>query len=404
MDFNTHIKKYFNMLTYNDISEKNNFQNYDNFKNFINNHYNLNHLERNNYIKYVKVNRQIIKLKEGNKYINLLSKINSIVNIMSIHNVFPCIDIKKYLFRINTLFGLIEDKKNNLINTINTIRSLFDLKGDDAKFKFKIITGINTLTYKYKIYVKNSKELIYYINQLIEMENIYNIDHKLIELNNMERSFLGKKSEYTASKIILDYINVLNKNSNKTYYYETNIDILKLFNIDINHKSNLKGEVDGMIISFDGKEYIIEKIIEVKSSIKATFEDIKKFESLKNYMLSNDIFNDNIIFEKYIFTKNSFVNILNKNISDWTIYICINGYDHNIIEKSHLYFSSVLKIIDDRFIKDFYINNNEYIIEEKYKIVQNNLLLIDKMFNEWTSNIKLGTTECNVYLLKTKGT
>ena len=158
-----------------------------------------------------------------------------------------------------------------------------------------------------------------------------------------------------------------------------------------------------MIISFDGKEFIIEKIIEVKSSIKATFEDIKKFESLKNYMLSNDIFNNNIIFGKYIFTKNSFVNILNKNISDWTIYICINGYDHNIIEKSHLYFSSVLKIIDDRFIKDFYVNNNEYIIEEKYKIVQNNSLLIDKMFNEWASNIKLGTPECNVYLLKTEG-
>jgi len=404
MELNSYINKYFNMLTYNDISEKNNFKSYDNFKNFINEHYNLSHLERNNYIKYVKVNRQIIKLKEGNKYINLLSKINSIVNIMSIHNVFPNIDIKKYLFRINILFRLIEEKKNNLINTINTIRSLFDLKGDDTKFKFKIITGINTLTYKYKIYVKNSKELIYYINQLIELENIYNIDHKLIELNNIERSFLGKKSEYTANKVILDYINTLNKNSIKTYYYETNIDILKLFNIDLNHESNIKGEVDGMIISFDGKEFIIEKIIEVKSSIKATFEDIKKFESLKNYMLSNDIFNNNIIFGKYIFTKNSFVNILNKNISDWTIYICINGYDHNIIEKSHLYFSSVLKIIDDRFIKDFYVNNNEYIIEEKYKIVQNNSLLIDKMFNEWASNIKLGTPECNVYILKTKGT
>jgi len=404
MELNTHINKYFNMLTYNDISEKNNFQNYDNFKNFINSHYNLNHLETNNYIKYVKVNRQIIKLKEDNKYMNLLSKINSIVKIMSIHNVFPSIDIKKYLFRINTLFKLIEEKKINLINTIKTIRSLFDLKGDDAKFKFKIITGVNTLTYKYKIYVKNSKKLIYYINQLIKMENMYNIDHKLIELNNMERSFLGKKSEYTANKVILDYINILNKNNNKTYYYETNVDILKLFHIDLNHSSNIKGEVDGMIISYDGQEFIIEKIIEVKSSIKATFEDIKKFESFRNYILSNNIINNNIVYGKYIFTKNSFVNILNKNISDWTIYICINGYDHNIIEKSHLYFSSVLKIIDDNFIKDYYVDNNEYIIKEKYKIVQNNLLLIDKMFNEWASNIKLGTPECNVYILKTKGT
>jgi hypothetical protein len=320
------------------------------------------------------------------------------------YNIFPSIDIKKYLFRLNVLFKLIEDKKYCLIQTINTIRNLYDIKGDDAKFKFKIITGINTLTYKYKMYIKNSKELIYYINQLIELEKVYDIDHKLIELNHMEKSFLGKKSEYTANKVILDYINILNKSSNKTYYYETNIDILKLFNIDLSHELTIKGEIDGMIISYDGNEYIIEKIIEVKSSIKATFDDIKKFESLRDYILSNNIINNNIIYRKYIFTKNSFVNILNKNISDWTIYICINGYEHNIIEKSHFYFSSVLKIIDDRFIKDFYVDNNEYIIQEKYKIVQNYSLLINKMFNEWISNIKLGTTECNVYTVKTKGT
>ena len=400
MDLCIHISKYFNVLTHNDISERNNFKSYDNFKNFINDHYNLDHLESNNYIKYVKVKRQIMKLKEGDKYINLLSKINSIVNIMSIHNIFPNIDIKRYLFKINTLFRLIEDKKHTINHTINTIRSLYDIKGDDIKFKFKIITGINTLIYKYKIYNKYSKELIYCINQLIEMEKLYNIDHKLIELNNMERSFLGKKSEYTANKVFLDYINSLNKNSEKTYFYETNIDLIKLLNIDVNHESTIKGEVDGMIISYDGKEYIIEKIIEVKSSIKATFEDIKKFTFLQSYILNNNLVEDNIIFGKYIFTKNSFVNILNKCIADWTIYICINGYDHNIIEKSHLYFSTVLKIIDDNFIKDFYVDENEYIIEEKYKIVQDNSLLIDNMFDEWVSNIKLGSNECNVYIVK----
>jgi hypothetical protein len=78
------------------------------------------------------------------------------------------------------------------------------------------------------MYNKNSQELIYYINQLIEIERQYNIDHKLIELNNMERSFLGKKSEYTANKVILDFIGLLNKNSEKTYYYEMNVDIIKL--------------------------------------------------------------------------------------------------------------------------------------------------------------------------------
>jgi hypothetical protein len=400
MELKTYINKYFKVLTYNDISEINNFEQYDNFKKFINEHYNLDHLEINNYIKYVKVKRQIIKLKEGDKYINIILKINSIVNVMSISKIFPNIHIKKYLFKINTLLKLIDDKKNSLIHTINTIRNLYDLKGDDIKFKFKIIIGINTLMYKYKIYVKNSKELIYYINQLIEMEKKYNIDHKLIELNNMEKKFLGIKSEHTANKVMIDYINILNKNSNKTYYYETNIDFLKLFKIITTHELNIKGEVDGIIISFDGNEFIIEKIIEVKSSIKATFEDIKKFESFHNYISSNNVINDNIIFGKYIFTKNSFVKILNKNISDWTIYICINGHNHNIIEKSHLFFSTVLKILDDNFIKDFYIDDNENIIKEKYKIVKNNSLLINKMFDEWCGKIKLGSDECNVYILK----
>lgn len=403
MELNTYISKYFNVLTCNDISEKNNFKNYDNFKNFIIEHYNLDHLESNNYIKYVKVKRQIIKLKEGDNYVNILSNINLIVNTMNTYNVFPRIDIKKYLFKINTLFKLIEDKKNSLKNTINTVRNIYDLKGNDIKFKFKIVNGINTLIYKYMILNKKSKELIYYINQLIEMEKLYNIDHKLIELTNMERSFLGKKSEYIVNKVISDYVNLLNKCNEKTYYYEINIDIFKLFNMDPIYESNIKGEVDGMIISYDGTEYIIEKIIEVKSSIKATFEDIKKFVSLKNYILLFDSLCDNIVFGKYIFTKNSFVNIIHKNITDWAIYICVNAFECNIIEKSHLYFSSVLKIIDDDFIKDFYIDNNELIIKEKYKIVEDNFLLIDNMFDEWITSIKLGRNDCNVYIIKKKG-
>jgi hypothetical protein len=400
MEINKYIAKYFNILSCNDICERNNFEDYDNFKNFILNHYNLDHLETKNYIKYVKVKRQIMKLNEGDKYIDLLSKINSTINILSINNIFPNIDIKKYLFKINTLLRLIEEKKNTISNTINTIRDLFDLKGDNFKFKFKIISCINTLIYKFKIYNINSKKLIYYINQLVEMEKKYNIDHELIDLNNLEKSFLGKKSEYTANKVILEYINLLNKNGDKTYYYETNIDILKLFDIHSIHETSIKGEIDGMIISYDGVTYIIEKIIEVKSSIKSTFEDIKKFISLQKYISNIDKDNYDIIYGKYIFTKNSFVNILNKDIAYWTTYICINGSDYDVIEKSHLYFSSVLKIIDDNFIKDFYIDKNEYIIEKKYEIVQSNLLLIDNMFNEWITNIKLGTSECNVYIVK----
>ncbi len=400
LDLNRYINKYFNMLSYDDLSEENNFKDYDNFKNFIVSHYNLNHMKLNNYIKYVKVRRQIIILTKGEEYMNLLTKINSIINIMHTYSIFPKIDIKKYLFKINVLFRLIEEKKNNILQSINSIRDLYETQCTNIKFNFKILIYINTLIYKFKIYNKNSKDLIDHVNKLIEIENDFDIDHKLIDLNNIERSFLGKKSEYTANKIILEFISILNKTDNtKKYYYEINIDILKLLNIDSNHEINLKGEVDGMIISYDGKEYIIEKIIEVKSSIKATFEDIKKFISLQKYMSNIDL-NENITYQKYIFTKNSFVNILNENISDWTIYICINGHNHNIIEKSHLYFSSVLKIIDNSFIKDFYIDNNEYIIEEKYKIIEQNSLMIDNMFNDWVCNTNFGTDKCNIYIIK----
>ena len=402
MDINEYVGKYFNILSHNDICEKNNFESYENFKNFIVEHYNIEHLKANNYIKYVKVRRQIIKLRDNEEYMNIFMKINSIINIMHSYNVFPNIDIKRYLFKINAFMKLIDEKKNNIVNTIDTIRNLYDTKKDtEIKLNFKILVYINTSIFKLKIFIKYSKELIYFINKLIEMEKIYDIDHKLIELNNMERSFLGKKSEYTANKIVFEYIEILNKSSSDmVYYYETNVDILKLLNIDTNHITNLKGEIDGVIISYNGIEYIIEKIIEVKSSIKATFEDIKKFISLKDYILNFNLIKNKITYEKYIFSRESFVNILNKNVSEWTLYICVNGYQYNVIEKSHLYFSSVLKIIDDNFIKDFYIDNNENIIKEKYKIVHDNTALINQTFNKWCDDIKLGTKKCNIYIMK----
>jgi hypothetical protein len=341
--------------------------------------------------------RQMIRLKDGDKYIHLLKKINSIIYLLSIHSIFPNVDIKKYLFRMNKLLQIIDEKKTKLLEAINTIRNLYQLKGEEVKFKFKIIVRINNLIYKYKMYIKYSKELIVHIHQLLDMEKVYKIDHNLIELNNIERSYLGKISEYTVNKFALEYVNLLNKKEEKKYYYEMNLDIIKLLNIHANHTDTIKGEVDGIIISFDGNQYMIEKIIEVKSSIKATFDDIKKFISLKEYIINNHF---NIQYGEYLFTKDSFNHIINKNISDWVVYICINGNNYSIIEKSHLYFSTVLKIIDDEFIKDFYIDKNQKIIEEKYKIIQNNSQLIDNLFNNWIDHIRLGYDNCNVFIVK----
>jgi len=175
---------------------------------------------------------------------------------------------------------------------------------------------------------------------------------------------------------------------------------LKLLNIKSIQESSIKGEVDGMIIYYDGINYIIEKIIEVKSSIKATFEDTQKFLFLRSVidkLIDDEI---QINYGKYIFTRKSFMNIINKDLADWTTYICINKINYDIIEKSHLYFCTVLKIIDDDFIKDFYVDNNENSIKKKYDIIINHKDLIDNLFEIWKKNIKFDNEGCNIFITR----
>jgi len=400
MELNDFLSTHFDKISNKHVSINNDFHDYDNFKNFILNHYGIRHLENNNYIKFVKVKRQIIKLKDEITYNQLLYNINKTIQLLTKNHVFPNVTIRKYMYRIDGFLKLIEFKRKVLHETVNTIRNLLDLKGDDNNFKFKIIISINTVSQKYRIFKKYSKQLINYVNELVNFEESYGIDHKLIELNNLERKFLGKKSEYTANKIINDYINKINKISDKKYFYEINIDFLKLLNIGAIHESSIKGEVDGMIICYDGSDYIIEKIVEVKSSIKATFEDIQKFLFLRSIIdksINNDI---QINYGKYIFNRKSFMNIINKDLADWTTYICINKINHDIIEKSHLYFSTVLKIIDDNFIKDFYVDKNENSIKKKYEIILKNKELIDNLFEIWKKNIKFDNENCNVFITR----
>ena len=404
MHFNNDIKQYlgnhFSQLNYDNIAENNDFSDYTLFRKFIQEHYNLDHLKNNNYIKYVKVKRQMLKLDEPIKYMGYMNSIDAIIKIMSDNHVFPNIKLKSFLFRIDGLHKLINDRKIILIDTIKNIRSLFNLKGDNYKFKFKILIGINTMTRRYQNFLKYSQELKYAIENLVSLEESYDIDHKLIELNNMQRTYLGKKSEYSANKVITQYINEYNsKNIEKKYFYLTNVNILKLLNIN-SEVSPIKGELDGIIVSYNGIHYIIETIIEVKSSIKSTFDDTKKFLALQNFIknMSFDINNQSIIYGQYSFTKESFKKIITEDLTMWTIYICINNSHRDVIEKSHLYFSNVLKIIDDKFIESFYINKNEDSIMEKHAIIIKNKTFISRLFDEWKYNIKLGSEGCNVFM------
>jgi len=399
MDIIGFLKAHFIQCSLSDLCDNNNFEKYDNFRKFIYDHYTLPHLESNNYIKYVKVKRQLLKIKEEVLYMRLINSINGISSYLFLLGVFPKIDIRKYMYKINSFIELLEFKKKCFQGTIKHVRSISDALPN----KTKIFIGINALCYKYQILLKFSKKMRVLIKELIELEKNYGIDQQLIMLNNMERSFLGTKSEYIVNKVLEQYITGINIRREKQYFYETNINICKFFSTKIVIMCPMKGEIDGMIISYDGVEYIIEMLIETKSSLKATFDDITKFIQFQEFMIKlheSQTFPNKIIYKDYIFTINSFHKIMNNRLSHWAIYVCCNNYRDNTIEKSHLYFSSVIKILDDKFIEDFYIKNIDDSIQCKYKIIDANRDLINSKFKNWRDQVCFGTEFCNIFYTK----
>lgn len=403
MDLHSYLKTKFTQLSNKNLCNDNEFDTYENFKKFILNHYQLEHMEKHNYIKFVKVKRQILKIENEIGYIKVLDDIQNSIKVMYENHTFPNLDIRKYMFKINVVFRLIDEKKQSLLKTMKILRSVYNLDDKNDIFKMKILYGINTLTYRYTIFLKYSRKLINSINNLINLEYQYNIDHKLIDINNMERTYLGKKSEYTANKAMIEYVNYINNISDnkRIYYYVSNIDFLKLLSISSTHTDSLKGEVDGILIYYEDGIYIIDRIIEVKSSIKATFDDIKKFIYLQNYINKLELLeNVEIKYGNFVFCKESFKNIIHKHLTEWITYMCINSINQDFIEKSHLYFSNCIKIIDDNFIQDFYIDKTEKMLISKYQIIDANRDLVEKLFQDWIDNIKLNTSNCNIFISK----
>jgi hypothetical protein len=333
----------------------------------------------------------------------IINSINSICAYLFSHGVFPKIDIRRYLFKIESFLKLIEFKKRCLLETINHIRCI----SVNIPRKTKIFIGINALFYKYSILVKYTNNIRLLIKDLVELEMRYGIDQKLILLNNMERTLLGTKSEYIVNKIMKQYITALNRQNEKQYFYETNVSISKMFTSKIVMICPMKGELDGMIISMDdgSSEYMIEMLVETKSSLKATFEDIDKFTQFKAFLINlrdTGLFPERISYKNFVFTIRSFSKIISEALSNWTVYICINNHHDNIIEKSHLYFSSVIKILDDKFIEDFYVKTNEDSIEAKYKIIDANRDLINTQFKNWSDKVCFETEMCNIFYMSAK--
>lgn len=397
------LKNHFIQCSLSDLCDKNDFDTYESFRKFIYDHYSLTHLENNNYIKYVKVKRQLLRIYEDVLYMKIINNINSVCAYLFSHGVFPKIDIRRYLFKIDSFLKLIEFKKRCLLETINHVRSI----SLNIPRKTKIFIGINALFYKYSILVKYTNSIHLLIKDFIELEARYGIDQKLICLNNMERALLGTKSEYIVNKVMKQYIIELNSRNEKQYFYETNVNILKIFTSKVVMICPMKGELDGMIISInrDSSECIIEMLIETKSSLKATFEDIDKFTQFKEFLINlrdTCSFPEKILYKNYVFTIQSFSKIISEALSSWTIYMCINNFRDNTIEKSHLYFSSVIKILDDKFIDDFYVKYSDNSIESKYKIIDANRNLINDQFQIWSDKVSFGTEMCNIFYMTGK--
>ena len=118
---------------------------------------------------------------------------------------------------------------------------------------------------------------------------------------------------------------------------------------------------------------------------------------LRNFFINYE-YKKNIIIDNIKLTEQSFNKIINCSINNWLIYICNDN--KNKVDKSHLYFTYVLKIIDYDFIKDYYINNNDEIIKKKYKLVVENKEYINNLFLIWKKHINLNRDSSCTYILK----
>ena len=382
-------------LTEDDIYNLN-MESYDNFKNFIDKHYNLEYMKKNNYLKFVKVTRQKIVLSGVIEYDQYIDKINKIFEEMNDSFLFYRLNFKKYIFNIKKIFYLLKKREISLGKELERFQELYDLF-IDKDIKFKLLKTINSCNQKIILFNIKKRKLIYYINKFIELELEYDIDQKLINIVNCERNLIGKKSEFNVNKIISDYVRKLNDKENQIkYYYVKNVDIFKFFNIKFNHDSLCKGEIDGLILRKDNNNYIIEYLIEIKSSLKATFEDIYKIIGLKNFILNynfeSDIFIDNNVY----LNKNSFCKLENMPIHKWLIYICNDDKDK--IDISHLYFSYCLRIVDYDFIKDYYIDKKDNALLKKHLIITESHEYIKNLLSIWKIHVNLTKNNSCIFI------
>jgi hypothetical protein len=394
MDFRIFLQDYGKNLTTNDVIE-NKMLDYNYFYEFIKKHYDLNHIKKHNYLKYVKITRQKIVFNKESIYENLVQHINDIFQKMFHENVLCKMNLRKYFFKLSKIYTILEKKKKNFQELIQYYKLLMVQYEFNKPLQVKLLCSLNLIQYKYQLFLKLSRQLNFYLQQFIELEEKNDIEHKLIEINNMERTLLGKKSEYYAETILKKYCKLYPK-----YIYIQNIDFIKLLKLPIQDVHQLKGEIDGLLLYQEDKYYYIEYMIEVKSSIKSIYEDIHKFVHLKKIIESIDEDDEfHVPDSEIILHKKSFQKIIHQPISGSILYLCTNNVYKNKIEICHFYFLYVLKIIDQNFIEKYYLQQDESIIYEKYQKIIDHQDYIYSIFNEWKKNVNLNEESSCIYLL-----
>lgn len=403
MNLNDYLKNKIKNINEDDICHMNILE-YNDFKQFVNEHYNLNHLKNNNYLKYVKVVRQKIVYTNEEKYEELIDEINAIFKKMHEKNLFYKLNFRRFLFNIKKIIFLLQKRELGLNDEIKRFNELYHFFPSQI-VKFKLLQTINTTSNKLIQFKKYKHKLVYLINKFKDLELKYDIDQDLININNNERTLIGKKSEYNVKKILKEYIKELNKMNemNKDieyieYIYYENVDIFKLFNVKLNNNKNCKGEIDGLILKKEKNDYIIEYIIEVKSSIKATYEDINKIMGLKQFFINYEFTQNKQINEEIVLNEKSFEKIINNKIHEWLIYICNDN--KNNIDKTHFYFSYVLKIIDYDFIIDYYVNKSENSIIKKHKKIVDNQDYVEQIYEIWKKHVYLTKEQSCIYIIQ----
>ena len=412
------IKEYLNyntvQLEKKHISNRFNFTDYDVFENFVLERYSLAHLENHNYIKFVKVARQINRIKYENEFFMHINNIQSLIDKLVEGQVYPRININRYLFKLDKLLKTIEYKGNVITQTYHHVQKvirekihlfyeLYDKKKDPMKL-IHWISCINGLFFKFRLFNRISVRLKEAIYQFEQWEKQHSIDHEKIKMCNMHRHYLGKKSEFIAKECIQKFVCDTNlklfKPCSKPFYvYKTNVNLLKIFGIPLQLTDKMKGEVDGVLFEYNQQEdiYYVKYIIEVKSSIKATFEDVSKFLYMQKYLLGKNIKDG--FYEELKINEQSFEYFLNEPVYKWCIYLCVVNPEEVVIEKSHFYFAKLFKILDTKFIKEFYSHNKSMIIKEKYSelIVHEKQVL--HLFENWIETIGLNFSDSCVFCI-----